>query len=365
MTPAARLARPAPHVDVAGVLLLALALVWGGWTAPRVMLACWLAAWWCALGLVMGACMTMWIHALTGGRWGEVLRPAASLIVRRRIVPLPLFIPLAVGLRLLYPWAAPGGQAFDTLDAPTFAQAWFSLAAVSCRAALYAIAWFRLAASALQPSVPRKQAARNLIVYALLGSLAAVDLLMSLVPDWRSTGFPLLVLASQALGGASALIAWTAVRRPDRLRAEVAPRVPLARDLGNLLWMFVMLWGYLGFMQSLVIWAENLPHEIAWYVPRLQTGWHAVGVALVAMQLALPLGAMLFRRIKDCPARLAAVALLALGAHALDTVWMIVPSVDAHALAAWWLAPLCMAGTGLVMFSPMLTCATEAAHARG
>ena len=138
---------------------------------------------------------------------------------------------------------------------------------------------------------------------ALLGSLAAVDLLMTLVPGWRSTGFPLLVLVSQALGGASALVAWTACRRPALLSAEVAPRVPLARDLGNLLWMFVMVWGYLGFMQFLVIWAENLPQEISWFVPRLQTGWHAVGVVLVATQLALPLGALLFRRIKDQPLR--------------------------------------------------------------
>jgi hypothetical protein len=364
MTAAVRLARPVAHLDVAGVLLLAVALASGGWMAPRVMLACWLAAWWCALGLMMGACMTLWIHALTGGRWGAVLRPAAALIVRRRMVLLPLFIPVAVGLRLLYPWAASGGHAFGSLDAPGFAQAWFGLPTVTCRGVVYALAWYRLAGSALQPAIPRTQAARSLIVQALLGSLAAVDLLMSLVPGWRSTGFPLLVLMSQALGGASALVAWTALRRPDLLRAEVAPGVPLARDLGNLLWMYVMVWGYLGFMQFLVIWSENLPQEISWFVPRLQTGWHAVGVVLVATELALPLAALLFRRIKDSPARLGAVALLALGAHALDTVWLIVPSVDAHSLAAWWLAPLCMAGTGFVMFSPMLAHAMELRHAR-
>ncbi|WP_218511751.1 hypothetical protein [Variovorax sp. dw_308] len=362
MTATLRFARPVAQLDVVGVLLLAIALACGGWAAPRVMLACWLAAWWCALGLVMGTCMTLWIHALTGGRWGASLRSAAALLVRRRMVLLPLFIPVVLGLRVLYPWAAADGHAFDALDVPAFSRVWFSLPAVACRGIVYAIAWYWLAASALQPAISRSQAARGLIVHGLLGSLASVDLLMTLVPGWRSTGFPLLVLVSQALGGACALVAWTAFRRPGLLSVEVAPRVPLARDLGNLLWMLVMVWGYLGFMQFLVIWAENLPQEINWFVPRLQTGWHAVGMVLVATQLALPLGALLFRRIKDRAVGLGAVAIVALAAHALDTVWVIVPSVDAHALATWWLAPLCMAGMGLVMFSPML--ATEDRHVR-
>jgi hypothetical protein len=36
-------------------------------------------------------------------------------------------------------------------------------------------------------------------------------------------------------------------------------------------------------------------------VPRLQTGWHGVGMALVALQLALPLLALLMRAVKDEP----------------------------------------------------------------
>jgi hypothetical protein len=358
----ARLAAPTMRLDLAGAALLAAVLASGAVVSPRVMLACWLAAWWCALGLVMGACVTLWIHALTGGRWGEVLRPAAALIVRRRMLLLPLFIPIAIGLRVLYPWATPEGHAFDGLDLPRFARAWLDVPAFAARAVVYGIAWYWLAGSALQPAITRAQAARGLVLHGLLGSLAAVDMLMSLVPGWRSTGFPLLVLVSQALGGTSALIAWTAFRMPARLAEDAAPRVPLARDMGNLLLMFALVWGYLGFMQFLIIWAENLPPEIAWFVPRLQTGWYAVGVVLVAAQLALPTTAMLFRGIKDRPGRLGAVALLSLAAHALDSVWLIVPSVDAHALATWWLAPSCMAGMGLLMFAPMLADTAEAPH---
>jgi hypothetical protein len=57
-------------------------------------------------------------------------------------------------------------------------------------------------------------------------------------------------------------------------------------DLGNLLLMYVLTWAYLAFMQFLIIWVGNLPREIAWYVPRLQTGWVALGVILVVASLA-------------------------------------------------------------------------------
>jgi hypothetical protein len=338
---------------------LGTALLVAGWALgmqgeQRVWLACWLAAWWCAAGLVMGACVNLWIHALTGGRWGTVLRPAAAALVARRLWLGPLFAPVAFGLAALYPWASGSATAFAGLHEPAFARAWLSVPAFALRCVLYGALWYWLSGSALKPALTRTRAAASLLLYGFSGSLAAVDLLMSLVPGWRSTGFGLLVLVSQALGGAAALVLWTAWRHPARLRAEAARQVPLGRDLGNLLLMYVMVWGYLGFMQFLVIWAENLPSEISWFVPRLQTGWHAVGMALVALQLALPLLALVMRAVKDRPRWLGATAALVLSAHLLDAVWLVLPSVDAASVAGWWLAPLCMAGMGLLLFAPML-----------
>ncbi|MDB5828209.1 MAG: hypothetical protein JWQ73_2429, partial [Variovorax sp.] len=302
----------------------------------------------------LGGCATLWIHALTGGRWGHVLRPALVPLVARRAWLVPLFIPIAIGFRSLYPWATGDGGAFKTLDEPAFAQAWLSLPAFGVRCALYAAAMAWLPSSAHRPTVGRARAAVSLMAFGLLGSLAATDFLMSLVPGWRSAGFPLLVLVSQLLGGAAALVAWCALRMPHTLRSEAAADVPVARDLGNLLLMFVMVWGYLGFMQFLIIWAENLPPEISWFVPRLQTGWYAVGVALVALQLAVPMVALVMRRLKDRPPSLAVIALVVLGAHALDAVWLVVPSVAPHSLATWWLAPLCIAGMSLLLFAPCM-----------
>jgi hypothetical protein len=117
-------------------------------------------------------------------------------------------------------------------------------------------------------------------------------------------------------------------------------------------------------MQFIVIWAEDLPREIAWYVPRLQTGWQWVGLLLVATQLAVPFLGLLFRSVKDRPARLARVSGLLLASGALDAAWLVLPSVDAHNLHAWWLQPLACAGMGLLLLGGLQPVAREAHEAR-
>ncbi|MBO9512611.1 MAG: hypothetical protein J7549_00725 [Variovorax sp.] len=335
--------------------------------APRTFAAAWIAAWWCMAGLVLGGCSVVWLHALTGGRWGEVLRPAAARLAMRRAWLLPLAVPLLFVVPLIYPWAiGDGSAAFDGLHEPAFARAWFGGPAVALRALVYLLAGAWLSSGVMRPGLGGRRAALSFLLWSVMGSLASADLLMSLVPGWRSTGFGLLVLSGQTLGGAALLVWWCARHRPAQLAHAPEGAPPLGRDLGNLLLMLVMLWGYLGFMQFLVIWAENLPAEIAWFVPRLQTGWWYAGAALVALQLVVPMAALVLRAVKDRPASLGAVALLVLAAHGLDALWLVLPSVTPHARSSWWLGPLCLLGMGLLLFSPMLQqggAAAETIHA--
>ena len=86
-----------------GVAALALAVP-GAWIDRPTFFAAWLAAWWLWLGVVLGALANAWIHRLTGGRWGDVLRPATLRLARSMPWLLALFLPLLLGLDLLYPW---------------------------------------------------------------------------------------------------------------------------------------------------------------------------------------------------------------------------------------------------------------------
>ena len=345
-----RSARLGGSPRVLGAAALALALP-GLWIDRPSFFAAWLAAWWLALGVVLGALGQAWVHRLTGGRWGEALRPATALLARRMPWVLLLFLPLLLGLDTLYPALRAGPDDWRRAMAqPAFNRLWFQPGFFALRLVLYGLVWAWLARPASWRSATRGRAAGSLLLHAIVTSLAAIDLLMALQPLWFSTVFGLLVLTGQLLAGAALAIALTAACPPATVTDGGAPRPPPWRDFGNLLLAWMLSWAYLAFVQLLIIWAENLPREIAWYLPRLQTGWRAVGIALVVLGFALPLLALLMRALKDRPRRLAAIAGVLLAAQALDAAWLVLPSVAPASPHGAWLAPLLMLGMGGLLF---------------
>jgi len=105
------------------------------------------------------------------------------------------------------------------------------------------------------------------------------------------------------------------------------------------------------FVEFLIIWAEDLPREIAWFMPRLNSGWAAVGIALAVLQFAVPLVCLLMRAIKDDPLRLARVATWLAVGQLVNCAWLIVPSIAPHGWMAWWLLPALAIAMGLPLLA--------------
>jgi hypothetical protein len=282
-----------------------------------------LFAWLLFLGLALGAMANLMLHNLTGGPWGAAVRPAFA--AASRLVPLAalLGIPVLLGMRSLFPIAEGG---------------WFAPAFFVARAIAYLLVWTILSLMISRRSSQGLSAA-GLIVYAFTMSLAAVDWIGSLVPQWYSTGLGLVVAIGQMLGAMALAIAYAG------LRAEPPSRGVL-NDLGNLLLMYVMTWAYLAFMQFLIIWVGNLPREIAWYVPRLQTGWMALGVLLVVFHFFAPLAILLSRSAKRSPALLGGLAAAVLAFHAIDVYWLVAPSLRPAGFHVAWLDPVALGALG-------------------
>jgi len=341
-----------------GIALLVVALA-GAWVDPPMFFAAWLAAWWWCLGIVLGAFVNAWMHRLSGGDWGQAIGPVALALGRRLPWLLLLGLPILAGVRVLYPWAA-DSHALETIARPRFVQAWLDPPFFVVRVIVYALVWWWLTRTRSLHSGGR--AAASLIVATVVTSLAAIDLLMSLMPRWFSDGFGLVVVANQALAGAAFAVAWPArVSIPPSERSIGQP--PLSRDLGNLLLMWVMSWGYLAFMQFLIIWAEDLPREIAWFVPRLQTGWVGIGLGLVLGQFALPQVALLWRTNKDAPHRLARLAAWQLAWQLVNSAWLVLPAVAPHSAHGWWLVPLLALAIGLPLFGRLVRAIDRPARA--
>jgi hypothetical protein len=296
------------------------------------LLRSYLFAWLFLLAISLGSFANLMVHSLTGGRWGEPVRPA--WIAATRLLPLVaiLFLPILFGVAKVYPWVAEPGK---YLNLPFWVGR--SIAWLVIWVAL-STAFLRADRATVDPASggsagARRIAAIGLIVYALTASLAAVDWIASLTPKWYSSTFGLVVGTGQMLAGAAfgvamaAFFAAPADDEPTRLRFH---------DLGNILLMYVLTWAYLAYTQYLVIWSENLPHEIHWYVPRVQTGWAGLGIFLIAFHFFLPLLILLSRAAKRAPALLGSIAVGLLVAHLGEAFWLVVPTFRPDGFAIAW-----------------------------
>jgi hypothetical protein len=340
-------ARVAPaRAELAGALLLVLTLP-GWWLNPPMFLACWLTAWWCLLGLVLGGLANLWMHVLTGGAWGTLLRPAGLAAARRLPLALLLGLPVAALLPRLYLWAEDMPAFTQGMAQPAFAAWWMQPGFVLVRLAAFGAVWWWLSRCAA--GLHKGRAAAALALYLLTGTLVSVDLLMSLVPRWYSTAFGLVVLTGQMLGGSALLVLFAALATPAALAAPRKHAPPPARDLANLMLTWLMGWGYVAFMEFLIIWSEDLPAETAWYLPRLRSGWSAFETGAMAAGVLMG-AALLQRRLKDHPPRLALLAAALLLLQLANSAWLVLPSVDADSALGWWLVPQMALGMGLLLF---------------
>jgi hypothetical protein len=326
------------RLGLAALLLIALLALWHT-PGRQALLAGYLAAWWFWLGLSLGALANLWVHDLTGGAWGAPLRPLLVAAARQLPWLALLFLPLLAGVHTLYRWSLPGYLADDPLLSAK--RWWLAQPFFQWRAVLYLALWCWLGTLAAIQRESARRAALGLLAYGFSVSLAAVDWLMSLEPRWAASGFGLLIGVGQMLSG----FAFTIVCCVWLLPLQPALRY---RDLGNLLLMYVLSWAYLAFTQYLIIWAENLPYEISWYLPRLHTGWRGVAETLILLHFFLPLLILLFRQAKDAPQRLGAIAAVLLATHMLDCAWLVLPSLPGLPASANWFTLLWLALLGVV-----------------
>jgi hypothetical protein len=336
---------------IGGACLLLVCLPLGR-PSPQQALLSYLFAFVFFTGLAVGSLALVLVHVLTGGEWGERLRP--QLLAAARTLPLQavLALPILIGLRALYPWADTGARVRDTLlreQSWYLDPAFFIGRTIVCFALWLALlgALGRWLANPARGALLPRLAAAGLIVYALSTLLVATDWAMSLLPHWHSSTFGLMVATGWMLAGAA-----LAVLRAASAGDDTAVQEPgILRDFGNLLLMFVLAWSYLAFMEYLTIWIADQPAETSWYIPRTLSSWRALAWFLIAFHFAVPFAVLLSRRAKRRRQWLATVAALLLIANLADALWLIVPGFRGNGFELRWTDLFAPAGMGALWFS--------------
>ena len=264
------------------------------------------------LSITLGSLALGMVHQVSGGAWGVVIRRILGAASRTLPLLTILFIPIALGLHSLYPWADEAHVAEDPIL--QWKQPYLNVPFFLARAAIYFAVWNGIAFflnkwsveqdATGDPTIPRKMqvlSAGGLLAYGLTITFAAFDWLMSLEPHWFSTIYGVLIMGGQALSAmafAIVVLSWLSRRAP--LDELISPNH--FHDLGNLLLGFTMLWTYFGFSQYLIIWAANIPEETEWYIHRTGHGWQIIALGLVVFHFAVPF-LVLLSRADEAPCR--------------------------------------------------------------
>ena len=293
--------------------------------------------------LALGCLFLVALEHLVAAKWSVPIRrlPERLSTLLLPIVPVAL---IALGaVPVLYPGSRP-----EALQNPILAgkALWlglpfFSLRTVICLA-LCLLALAVLVRGSLRQDTSkdprfniraRKFAPAFMAIFAFVVTLLAFDWISGLTPEWYSDIFGVYLFAGGFLAGLAAT-SLILVHLQERGRLQEVNR-DHRYNLGGFLFAFTVFWSYIGFAQYMLMWYGNLPDEIVWYRDRLQGGWHSVTIALAVLHFVVPFFALVTRDAKGDPRRLRWVAVLMLGAHALDLYWMIFPVLGKGVLFSW------------------------------
>jgi hypothetical protein len=330
----------------------------GLWLTPTQFFQSYLTAYMFVLGVTLGCLALGMVHQLSGGAWGIVIRRPIGAASRVLPVLTVLFLPIVLGMHRLYEWTDADLVAHDEILQQK--HAYLNVPFFLIRAAAYFLVWnalsYFLNAWSLEqdrtgdPRLARRMqliSAGGLVAYGLTITFASFDWLMSLEPHWYSTIYGVLIIGGQGLSAMAFLIValvWLSRRAP--LSGIVGPSH--FHDLGNLMLAFVMLWAYFSFSQYLIIWAGNLPAEIAWYLHRLQTGWRFIGLTLVVFHFVAPFCLLLSRRVKRQAELIVMVATGVLIVRLVDLFWLVAPEFHRHGVSVSWLDVLLPLSLGAI-----------------
>ena len=291
-----------------------------------------------AAGPVLSAVFT-----LTNAQWAEPrIRPVAESLSGFFPVAFPLYlIFFLTGSEWLYPW----------IEHPPPARAvWFSFPIFVLRGAaglllLNVLGWkfLRVSIGNRRKEGPASSegtlAVFLILLYAVVFSLLAVDLIMALDPYWISTLFP----AYFFMGNLYAGIAATAICA--FLSGGFGEKVPMDsafRDLGKILLGFCLLWTYLMWSQFLIIWYGNLPEELGFLMDRTTGSWSGLAWMVLFLCFILPFVALLTRAMKGAYP-LFGISTAVLAGMLLERFLLVVPS-EGPGLSVSWMDPLITAG---------------------
>jgi hypothetical protein len=297
------------------------------------------------LGVAQGAVVASAAFYLTQAKWGgSTPYRLGEAFAPFLWVGFFLFFGLYFGRALIFPWVThPIAQKAAWLNVPfLFARDGIGLAVIAAASFAFirvsrgedARAW-TIATDDIQlpPHSIRVLAPAVAILFAVVYTLIAFDLVMSLAPVWRSTLFGWYFFAGAFWSGLCALALTAAVLRGRLGEHNLFTNPVVMHDFGKMVFAFSVFWIYLMFAQYIVIWYGDLPVETFFIVQRVHhMPWSPLSVACLVLIWLIPFVVLMSVRTKKSPLILGTVSALGLVGLWLERYVLVVPSLSLDAI---------------------------------
>lgn len=313
----------------------------------------------------LGAFFFVMVQFLTGSAWSVTVRRIMENIMFTLPFGALLFIPIAFGLKHIYPWMDPAVIAENpAIKAKT---GFLSHDAFILRAYIYFAVWslwifsiYRQSTkqdtekSKQQMYVASRWSAPGLFLAVVVGTLAAYDWLMSLEPTWYSTIFGLYILSGGALTFFSIVtLVALGFRRAGVLKHAITKEH--YHDLGKWLFAMTAFYTYIAFSQYLLIWYANIPEETQWYRHRVVGSWFPIAIAMPFIRFIIPFFTLLCRPAKRSLNVIGLIAVWSIVVEIVDLYWIVMPVYYKNGPQLHWLDFATLAATvsicGLIFWS--------------
>jgi Ni/Fe-hydrogenase subunit HybB-like protein len=154
-------------------------------------------------------------------------------------------------------------------------------------------------------------------------TIVSWDFAMAVVPSWHSTIFGPYFVAGAIFSGIAALILIMAIlRRLYHLEAYLQPKH--FANLGKLLLLMTLLWGYFVFAEMLTTWYGNLPADMPTFWGKVSGHYAFLFWLMVTCNFIIPFPLLAIKRLRTIPGMVAASITVLIGMW-LERFLIVVP----------------------------------------
>src|SRR5450432_4676207 len=294
--------------------------------------------------LTIGAGALWWItiQNIVNSHWSMVIRRVGELIATNAptlfALAMPVVLPLILGKPIMYRWADRSLMTGELANKIGYLNTkFFSIRFVFYFGFWTLLGYFFLNRSLGQDKESKETAAKTvvtmrrvagpaMIVFALTITFCAIDLIMTLEPQWFSTMFGVYYFASCVLAVNSSL-ALTLMWLQSKGRLASSVTVHHFHDLGKMVFAFTIFWAYVGFSQFMLLWYANIPEETLWFKERFANSWGTLSWFLLFGHFVIPFFGLLSRWVKRNRKALAFWCIWQLVMIYVDMYWLVMPTL--------------------------------------